>query len=378
MKHTPLYEYHLKNARMTEFAGFEMPLWYTKPSEEHLVVRNNAGVFDVSHMGRISVKGSDSDKFLEYVLPTKISTQPTGKSFYSIFLNEHAGIIDDLIVIKHGEMEYLLVVNAINTEKDLNHLKKQGKGFQVQLEDITSSSAMVAIQGPNAFRILEPLSNTRLDKVTRFTSTFGHISGMKATISRTGYTGEDGFEIILYDTEYDDSDKVLHIWKELLSRAKPCGLAARDSLRIEAGLPLYGPDMDENTNPVEADIRWVVSKEEKTEYIGSKKLSELANSEPSRIRRGMLLETRIPRTGHEVLDITGEKIGGVTSGTFSPLLKRGIALGYVRFEYAQIGRQVKVVSANARPEVGVQAIANIVKPPFYDQNLYGWKRAKRK
>jgi aminomethyltransferase len=375
LKHTPIYEYHLLNARMTEFAGFDMPLWYTKISEEHLAVRNEAGIFDVSHMGRIRVKGSNADDFLEHIFPTRISGQRVGKCLYTLLLDEKGGIIDDLIILKLEERNYLLVVNAINTDRDLNRLNEQTSGFEAQIEDITRSSAMLAIQGPKALQVLQPFSDISLDRITRFTNVFGTVRGTKGTISRTGYTGEDGFEIILYDNGSDNPSKVLSVWNELATQAKPCGLGARDSLRIEAGLPLYGYDIDETTNPFEAGLEWILS-EGKAGYIGWEKLSDLANSEPDRIRRGLLLETRIPRRNHEILEVNGEKIGHVTSGTYSPLLKHGIALGYVKSDYAQVGRLVKVSITSAESGDG-QTNATIVKPPFYDQNTYGWKRTHR-
>jgi aminomethyltransferase len=371
LKHTSLFDYHTKNAKMVEFAGYEMPIWYTNITEEHLAVRNGSGIFDVSHMGRIIVRGPDAGKFVDYLVPTQASNQPLGKSFYTLLLNERAGIIDDLIVIKRNEDDYLLVINAGTTSKDLSDIRKVSHGFDITVENITEYTTMIAIQGPDATRILQSHTPVHLAGLKRFRNTESKVGNCRAAITRTGYTGEDGYEIILYDSGVTNNYDAIRIWTDLARNSKPCGLGARDSLRLEAGLPLYGSDIDESTNPIEADLLWVVSKDKKN-FIGSERLSELEAEQPPRIRRGLLLHERIPRSDFEVTNTDGDNIGRVTSGTFSPILKKGIALAYIKFNESQINNRVKV---NVR---GAYTDADIVKLPFYDEHKYGWKRDNSK
>jgi aminomethyltransferase len=361
-KHTPLYDFHRTHGKMVEFAGYEMPIWYTSTMEEHMAVRNRAGIFDVSHMGRVVVTGRDAARLVENLLPTGIGKQPNGKSVYTLLLNEDAGIIDDLIVLKMDE-RYLLVVNAASREKDLAHMRKVGAGLGFKIDDITEPTTMIAVQGPLAVEALQPLTPLPLASMKRFTHASSTVNGIPTEVTRTGYTGEDGFEIIVHDA----GAGAMGVWKALLERATPCALGARDSLRLEAGLPLYGSDMDERTNPLEADLGWVISKE-KESYVGSQTLAALAQEGPRRIRRGIVLDERIPRRDFKVTDQTGAEIGIVTSGTFSPVLKKGIAMAYVETPASQFGEEVNVVVRDA-PSQG-----KIVKLPFYDDSLYGWKR----
>ncbi len=363
IKHTPLYEFHRTHGKMVEFAGYEMPIWYTSTMEEHMAVRNHAGIFDVSHMGRVDVTGSDAARFIENLFPTGIGKQPNGKSVYTLLLNENAGIIDDLIVLKEDEGKYLVVVNAASKEKDLRHMDKIGAGLDLEIDDITEATTMIAVQGPSAVEALQPLTPLPLAEMKRFTHAFSTIKGIRTVITRTGYTGEDGFEIIVHDA----GAGAMGVWQALTKGATPCGLGARDSLRLEAGLPLYGSDMDEATNPLEADLGWVISKD-KESYVGRQRLASLAQQGPTKIRRGIVMDERIPRRDFKVTDKEGAEIGVVTSGTFSPVLKRGIAMGYVKTPSSQLGEAVKVVIRDA-PSNG-----KIVKFPFYDDSLYGWKR----
>jgi len=362
-KHTPLYEFHRTHGKMVEFAGYDMPIWYTSTMQEHMAVRNRAGIFDVSHMGRVDVTGPDAAGFVESLFPTGIGKQPNGKSVYTLLLNEDAGIVDDLIVLKVGEGKYLLVVNAATKEKDLRHMERVGAGLNFKINDITETTTMIAVQGPSAVEALQPLTPLPLAEMKRFTHTFSTVKGIDSIITRTGYTGEDGFEIIVHDT----ASGAMAAWEALMRGATPCALGARDSLRLEAGLPLYGSDMDETTNPLEADLAWVLSKD-KHSYIGWQRLTSLMQQGPTRVRRGIVMNERIPRHGFKVTNQAGEEIGVVTSGTFSPVLKRGIAMGYVRTPSPQPGDTVKVVVRDA-PSNG-----KIAKFPVYDDSLYGWKR----
>jgi len=360
---TPLYEFHRTHGKMVEFAGYEMPIWYTSTMEEHMAVRNHAGIFDVSHMGRVDVTGPDAARFIENLFPTGIGKQPIGKSVYTLLLNESAGIVDDLIVLKVDEGKYLLVVNAASKEKDLRHMERIGSGLNFKIDDITEATTMIAVQGPSAVEALQPLTPLPLAEMKRFTHAFSTVKGIRAVVTRTGYTGEDGFEIIVHDA----ASGAIAVWEALLKGATPCALGSRDSLRLEAGLPLYGSDMDEATNPLEADLGWVISKDKKS-YVGSQRLASLMQQGPARIRRGIIMDERIPRRDFKVTDKAGEEIGVVTSGTFSPVLKRGIAMGYVKTPSPQLGETVEVVVRDA-PSNG-----KIAKLPFYDDSLYGWKR----
>ena len=368
MKRTPLYDFHVKNGKVVEFAGYDMPIWYSSITEEHLAVRNRAGIFDVSHMGRVVVRGADAAQFIERLVPTDSSSQPAGKSFYTLLLNPLGGIIDDVIIIKRSD-DYLIVVNAANRAKDFEHIRNLSNSYRVDLEDITDDTTMIAIQGPEAIQALQPLSAANLSEIRRFTHTRSKVGKSDATITRTGYTGEDGFEIILYDSGIRDNTAAASIWGDLATRASPCGLGARDSLRIEAGLPLYGSDIDETTNPIEAGLSWVVSKG-KTGYVGDEAIARYRTTQPRRLRRGITMADKIPRHGFVITDEAGRQIGEITSGTFSPLLRKGIAMGYINTPDWQVGGTVQVV-VRGSPSQG-----KIVKPPFYDETAYGWKRTR--
>jgi len=351
---------------MTEFAGYEMPVWYSSTTEEHLAVRNGSGIFDVSHMGRVSISGPKATSFLESLVPTKVATQPIGKAFYSLLLSDHGGIIDDLIVMRLAEDAYLVVVNAANTKTDLEHMAALSPGEGSGMEELTGSSAMIAVQGPKASESLQPLTDLDLGQLRRFRCTKSKVLGVDSLISRTGYTGEDGFEVILYGQTEENPQGALRVWNELIKTSVPCGLASRDSLRLEAGFPLHGMDIDQKTNPFEADLPWVVSAG-KEGFVGEERVREAASQNPKSIRRGMVLDRGIPRHGFEVLGMSG-KVGEVTSGTFSPILKRGIAQCRVEFDLSEYGTEVKVmVRDSSSPGV-------ITKPPFYDEQAYGWKR----
>ena len=346
-----------------------MPIWYTSIVEEHLAVRNRAGIFDVSHMGRVVVDGPDASNLVDRLVPTNCSTQPIGKSFYTLLLNNDAGIIDDLIIIKRGAQDYLLVINAANKEKDLEHIIQHSSTFDVGIKDITEATTMIAVQGPESFDALQPLTRADLRSIKRFTHSLSNVGESKATITRTGYTGEDGFEVILYDSGVENNSSAMTVWSELAKRAKACALGARDSLRIEAGLPLYGSDIDETTDPIQAELLWVVSRD-KRNYVGSESLAAKMQFTPGKVRRGIILDDKIPRRGFEVIDHEGgEKIGEITSGTFSPIIKKGVALAYLQLGHEQASSDgVRVLIRNTPTR------AQITKTPFYDETKYGWKR----
>ena len=366
-KTTQLYSYHAKHAKLTEFAGYEMPLWYTTTTDEHLEVRNGSGIFDVSHMGRFAVEGKPSSAFLEGLVPTSVQSQPPGKAFYTLLLNDRGGIIDDLIIEKLGDDRYMVVVNAANAENDMRHMVAHlPAGFEIQ--DRTSSSAMIAVQGPNAQSSLQPLTDLDLAQLKRFRCVETRVAGQDALVSRTGYTGEDGFEVIVFGTSNEKPEGALKVWAGLAASSTPCGLGARDSLRLEAGFPLHGSDIDQSTNPYQADLGWVISAG-KTNYVGSDALAEPTAGKPSSIRRGLVLDSGIPRHGFEVVGSSGT-LGRVTSGTYSPILRKGVALGYILREHSEFGTKVSVeVRDSPQP-------ATVTKPPFYDEQLYGYRRQK--
>ena len=368
-KATQLHGYHTEHAKLTEFAGYEMPLWYTTTTDEHLAVRNSSGIFDVSHMGRFMVKGSAATSFLEGLVPTDVKSQLPGKAFYTLLLNDTGGIIDDLIIVRLSEDNYLLVVNAANAQVDMEHIAGHAPGG-LELEDVTASTAMFAIQGPKASESLQPLTDLDLSQLKRFRSAETKMMGAESLVSRTGYTGEDGFEVIVYDATNQRPEKATKVWEKLTTTSTPCGLGARDSLRLEAGFPLHGSDMDQETNPFEADLAWVLSTG-KAGYVGSDAVSEFRQAPPAATRRGLILASGIPRHGFEVVDADGD-VGTITSGTFSPIVHKGIALARVRQDHSDFGTKVSVLVRESRQE------GTIVKPPFYDERLYGWKRQKGK
>jgi aminomethyltransferase len=366
---TQLHGYHSKHAKLTEFAGYDMPLWYTTTTDEHLAVRNASGIFDVSHMGRFIVRGTAATSFLESLVPTNVESQPPGKAFYTLLLNDRGGVIDDLIIIRLSEDSYLLVVNAANAQIDMDQIAGHAPAG-LGVEDLTASTAMIAVQGPKSSESLQPLTDLDLTQLKRFRSAKTKIMGAESLVSRTGYTGEDGFEVIVYDATIERPEKAIRIWEELATTSTPSGLGARDSLRLEAGFPLHGSDMDQDTNPFEADLAWVLSAG-KVGYVGSKAISEFRKESPVATRRGLVLGSGIPRHGFEVVD-TGGVVGTVTSGTFSPILHKGIALARIKQDSSDFGNKIGVLVRETRQE------GTIVKPPFYDEQLYGWKRQKGK
>ena len=353
---------------MTEFAGYAMPLWYTTTTDEHLAVRNGSGIFDVSHMARVEVKGSRATGFLEGLVPTNVETQPPGKAFYTLLLNDRGGIIDDLIIERLSNDRYMVVVNAANAETDKRHMAARSLGG-VETEDLTATSAMIAVQGPKAVASLQPLTELDLGQLKRFRCAETTVAGESALVSRTGYTGEDGFEVIVYGATAERPEGAVRVWEGLRATSVPCGLGARDSLRLEAGFPLHGSDIDQGTNPFEADLAWVISAG-KGGYVGSDALVDPAAREPQSIRRGLVLEAGIPRHGFDVVDPSG-RVGVVTSGTFSPIIRKGVAQIRVSRDRSDFGTKVTVNVREAPAE------GTITKPPFYDERVYGWKREKR-
>jgi len=373
---THLYSFHRQHAKMTLFAGFEMPLWYKGIILEHLAVRTSVGIFDITHMGRALITGPDAEKFLNYVSTNYVSSLVPLSAQYSTLCNENGGIIDDFVISKLEEEKFLMVYNAGNREKDFKWLTKHAKGFDVKVEDISDNIAMFAVQGPKAEETLQKISTEDLSQIGRFKCGWTKLAETKAFISRTGYTGEDGFEVFVWDTPVTNPEKAFKTWNAILKAGKefdiePCGLGARDTLRLEAGMCLYGNDIDENVTPLEARISFVV-KFGKENFIGKEAL--LKQKEQLKRRRvGIkMLERGIPRKNHEICK-NGEKIGEMTSGTFAPFLKIGIGMAYVKKKYDEEGEEVKVKIRDKLLK------AEIVKLPFYQRRsrdtiiLYGKK-----
>jgi len=373
IRKTQLYDVHRQTAKLTVFAGFEMPLRYKDIIPEHLAVRNSVGIFDISHMGRALITGADSERFLNYVITNDVSMLLPNSAQYSVMCNENGGIIDDFVIYRLEKERFMMVSNASNREKDYNWLVKNAKGFNVELDEISDNVAMFSVQGPNAEKTLQKISTEDLGKIGRFKCGRTSLANMEVFLSRTGYTGEDGFEIFVWDASLTRPDNAVKLWKVILEagkpfRIEPCGLGARDTLRLEAGMCLYGNDIDENTTPLEAALGFVV-KLQKDEFIGKDALLKQKGEGIKRKRVGVrMVDKGIPRPDFEVYGNAGDKIGQITSGAFSPLLNYGIGMAYVQTSHAQEGN---IVNVKIR---GKQAKAKIASFPFYDPEKYGFKR----
>lgn len=350
---TPLYHEHEKlGARIVDFHGWEMPVWYTGIREEHLAVRNSAGLFDASHMGEIWVSGKESAPFLNRILTRDIPAMPKNRVLYSFFLNEHGGIIDDLTVycVEPGEA-YMLCVNASNTGNDLRWIIEQNREGAA-VEDRSAETALIALQGPDAARILKDYPGFDQDTLKNYTfAILATVQYGDIMISKTGYTGAGGVEIFL------PSEKAPGLWSSLVEGgARPCGLGARDTLRLEMGYPLHGNDIDETTTPLEAGLNFAVDLD-KPGFIGSEALRRQSELGVSRRLRGLVLKERgVPRQG-SVCVKNGQKVGVVTSGSVSPLLGTGIALAYLDSTVEEKG-EVEIVVRDRHLK------STVVRPPF--------------
>lgn len=329
LKQTPLYDLHVElEAKMVPFAGFSMPVQYpTGIRREHEAVRESAGLFDVSHMGEFLVTGPDAGPFVSWATSNDPLSLDVGQAQYSVMCHADGGIVDDLLVYRHGEDRFRLVVNAANLKKDWEHLGTQAGRFDVHLEDESDGVGLLALQGPSSRRILAPLASEDLDSIGFYEFTQGHVAGAPCVISRTGYTGEDGFELYL------PADRTVAVWQALVEAGSPAGLipaglGSRDSLRLEMGYALYGNDLDDETSPLEAGLGWLV-KLGKGEFIGRDALAEQkAGGLARRLRGFRLLERGFPRPGYDV-SFDGEVCGTVRSGTLSPSLDVGIGTAYL-------------------------------------------------
>lgn len=368
-----LQDFHEKNGHLTEFAGFNLPLWFKGIIPESLAVRNAAGIFDVSHMGRAVIEGKDARKLLETITTNEVSTLGDGQGQYSLMCNFEGGIRDDVLVFRLKEDEYFIVYNAGNRSRDYDWIVANSAGLKVESRDVSDDVAMFAVQGPKAVQIVQKLTGAQLDKIARFGCEWTEIAGARTLVSRTGYTGEDGLEVYVWNSPIGKSQNARLVWEKIMETGRqhglePCGLGARDLLRLEAGLCLYGTDMDENTNPYEARLGFVVRLQK--EFIGKKKLQEIKEKGTQKTRVGIVTARRvIPRHDFSIIQ-NDRNIGMITSGTLSPILNTGIAMGYVTTEFAKEGNVVKVQIRDRQEE------GKIVKTPFYDTSKYGYARSK--
>ncbi len=350
-----------------------MPVWYDGIQAEHKAVRDSCGVFDTSHMGRTWATGTDVERFLNYVVTNDVSTLEPNEGLYTVMCMPTGGIVDDLILYRINDEKFWVVYNASNREKDFKWLKKNSKGFDVDLKDVSDEVAMIAVQGPEAQETLQNITEEDLTEIERFNIGEATVSGYDVMVARTGYTGEDGFELYIPDTTPDEPEKAMKIWEDLVDAgAVPCGLGARDSLRLEAGLWLYGNDIDESINPLEAGLSWTVKLDKDGYFVGQRAIQKMKDEGVKKRLVGLKMEERgIPRHGYPVLNMEEEEIGVVTSGGLSPTLGYGIALAYVPPEYRKRGTEL-YIEIRGRPAKG-----KVVKHrPFYDDSEYGWKRDK--
>ena len=342
MKKTKLYEIHKSlGANITSFAGFEMPISYGSIINEHNCVRNSVGVFDVSHMGEVLVEGINAKKFLQNCCSNDINKLFIGRAQYNYFPNLNGGIIDDLIVYKLEENKYLLVINASNIQKDWEHLNFLNKEFNADLNNISDNTSLLSVQGPNSTKLLNKISDFNFDTLKNYMNCVTDVAGIKKVIvASTGYTGAGGYEI------YCDNKDVKHIWDTLFNEGKefnilPIGLAARDSLRIEMGYCLYGNEIDEKTSPIEAGLSWITKTE--TNFYGSNRIKDDIEKGFKYVITGIKSEERIiPRKGNIILDCSKNKIGVITSGTFSPSLKIPIGIGFILKDSLNYNQEIYV------------------------------------
>ncbi|KON87075.1 glycine cleavage system protein T [Sporosarcina globispora] len=359
LKRTPLFEvYKDYGAKTIDFGGWDLPVQFSSIKEEHEAVRTKAGLFDVSHMGEIEVKGTDSLKYLQKMMTNDISKLKNSGAQYTAMCYENGGTVDDLLVYKIEDDHYLLVVNASNIEKDFNWLQDHAEG-NLELKNLSEDMAQLAIQGPIAEKVLQKLAGTNLSDIGFFKFQQDvDLNGKKALVSRTGYTGEDGFEV------YCDAKDAVALWNEILEAGKeegvlPCGLGARDTLRFEANLALYGQELSPDITPLEAGIGFAVKVNKEADFIGKEVLkNQKENGVPRKLAGIEMIDRGIPRHGYPVYK--GEElIGEVTTGTQSPTLKKNIGLVLIKKEHAEPGTELEVEIR------GKLLKAKIAATPFY-------------
>ncbi len=361
MNSTVLSNRHRKmGAKMVEFAGYNMPLQFDGLNAEHEAVRNALGVFDVSHMGEIWVLGPKALDLVQWVSSNDVSVLEDGKVQYACFPNENGGIVDDFLVYRFNSEKFLLVVNAANTKKDWDWVNKQNQKTGAELRNVSDEFSQLAVQGPLALKAMQKLTDEPVENMPFFSFSVIRFAGKEDVVfSNTGYTGSGGCEIY-FKNEYgpDIYDAVLEAGKEY--GIKPAGLAARDTLRLEAGLCLYGNDIDDTTSPLEAGLGWATKFVDHNDFVSKELLLKQKTEGISRRLAGFVLTDRgIPRKGYNILDAEGNNIGRVTSGTMSPTLKKPIGMGYVKKPFAKAGSEIYIEIR------GKSLRAEVIKLPFY-------------
>lgn len=362
IRKTPLFEHYQRyGGKVVDFAGWGLPVEFSGLKDEHFAVREKAGIFDVSHMGEVLVKGDEAEKFLDYLLSNEISKMKVKQISYNIMCYDSGTIVDDLIVYKYSNNHFLLVINAGNIEKDLAWINEKSKTFNVQLEHISDEIAQLAVQGPKAQEILQKITDFNLADIKFFYfEDEVKVAGVPCLVSRSGYTGEDGFEL------YMDKKSVVLLWDEILSQGKeegliPCGLGARDTLRFEAGLPLYGNELSDEITPLEAGLGFFV-KLKKDDFIGR---DALIKQKEEGLKRKIvafeMIDKGIPRHGYELYS-EGEKIGFVTTGYMAPTVKKTIGLAMVDAKFSALGTEFLIAVRNKRLKV------KVIEKKFYQKN----------
>lgn len=339
LRKTCLHDKHIGlGAQMSPFGGFDMPIQYAGIVEEHNAVRNNCGVFDVSHMGEVLVTGPEAEKYVNYIFSNDVEGLPDGGILYGMMLNHNGGVVDDLLVYKRGENHFLLVINASNIAKDVAWIEEQAKNFSVDIKNISDETGEIAVQGPEAETALEEILAIPCKELTFYTFKELDRDGKHLIVSRTGYTGEDGFEI------YADHETIRDLWDRLMASGKvaPCGLGCRDTLRFEVGLPLYGDELADDITPVEACLSMFV-KLNKPEFIGREVIErQKAEGAPRKLVGLELADRAIPRHGYEVLNADDEVIGYVTTGYRGISVDKSIAAALIQTPYAVKDNELKI------------------------------------
>jgi aminomethyltransferase len=355
---TPLYACHQKaGARLVDFAGWEMPVQYSGVIDEHRAVRTAAGLFDVSHMGQIHVRGPQAEAYLQWLTPNDLGKLAAGRAHYSAFLTERGTYVDDLLVYRLGPAEFLIVVNASNADKDFAWAEARTAGFDVEIDNVSHRYALLALQGPRAIEILAPLTTTDLSAIKYYGFAHGQVDGARAILSRTGYTGEDGFEL------YVDPEEAPRLWDRLLVAGAahgliPAGLGARDTLRLEAAMALYGHEIDDQTTPLEANLMWAV-KLDKGDFVGRDALVSARETGIARRLVGFeVVGKGIARQGHAIVS-GDDTVGVVTSGTYSPTFEKALGMAYVPLGSVEPGSPLEL-------DIRGKRVAAVVVPlPFY-------------
>ena len=363
-KRTCLYDKHVQlGALMSPFAGFEMPIQYSNITDEHQAVRQHCGVFDVSHMGEVVVRGRDAERYVQHIFTNDVKDAPDGQVYYGMMCYEDGGTVDDLLVYKMADQDFFLVINAANIDKDWAWMQEQAKGFDIELKNVSDDYSQIAVQGPEAEQVVEEVLGIACKELTFYTCKTiltqpSTLYPLPIIVSRTGYTGEDGFEI------YDSHANINIYWDKLMAsgRCKPCGLGCRDTLRFEVGLPLYGDELSAEISPVMAGLS-MFCKFDKPEFIGKAALqTQKAEGPKQRVVGIELKDKAIPRHGYDVLNMDGEKIGEVTTGYHTISTDKSVCMALIDAAYAKLDTPVQIqIRKKTFP-------GTVVKKRFYDKH----------